>query len=51
MLFIGQYICALGRLCGLCDDDYGVTLDLQACTASDRCAGGLVLFIILCMSL
>lgn len=38
-----------GRLCGVCDENYGITLDLQACSkADDGCVLGLSLFIILC---
>ena len=37
-----------GVLCGECEDDFGVTLDLQSCTPSSLCVAGLVLFIALC---
>ena len=45
--FIGS-TCTVGRLCGVCDDGYGVTLDLQACSPSSQCAAGLALFLFLC---
>lgn len=43
-----EFMTAVGRLCGVCDDGYGVTLDLQACSPSGQCAAGLVLFLFLC---
>ena len=43
-----EFITAVGRLCGVCDDGYGVTLDLQACSPSGQCAAGLALFLFLC---
>jgi hypothetical protein len=36
-----------GTLCGKCDEDRGVTLDLQSCSPFD-CTIGLVLFILVC---
>jgi hypothetical protein len=36
-----------GRLCGTCQEGYGVTLDLQSC--NDKCDAGLPLFLILCV--
>ena len=38
----------IGRLCGRCGENYGVTLDLQACTPSNECGAGLAVFIFLC---
>ncbi len=36
-----------GRLCGECDEGYGVTMDLLSCS-NVKCALGLSLFILLC---
>ena len=36
----------LGRLCGTCKSDLGVTLDLQSC--QENCTPGIILFVIYC---
>ena len=44
-VYVCVCVCA-GRLCGTCQEGYGVTLDLQSC--NNECDAGLPLFLILC---
>ncbi len=43
-------MCFIGSLCGQCNEDYGVTLDLQSCVKigdQAECIVGVVLFVAL----